>query len=356
MSKSKENYKKSTVEKGRQLEYLVADVYKQLGATVVDTNMRLSGQQLDVYAEIQSLDGFTTRVGIDCKNYTKDVGVNEVNKSAQKLALLRQNGHIDNPVLLAYRGFTPEAKSAANSLGVRTVTYSDLLRQVADFTSYLIKTISKYENTIFHKKGLYCSLHCRSESGKDLGFIDDFVPNWFSSGGRFLTILGDYGSGKTTFAERLFWIMSLIYLDDPLDHRIPVYIPLKRYRKEINIRSLITDLLLHEYDVRIRDFNVFKRLNEQGRILLIFDAFDEMATGAEEAEVIQNIREIQTLVSTNSQVLLTCRTHYFKDQDQMFKVHDGTTLYKEIKTEGSEQAFAFLSPFREEDVISRPSL
>ena len=188
----------------RALELQIADIYQQLGAITVRTNLRLAGQQLDVYAELTTADGFLTRVGIDCKNYASPVGVNETNKSAQKLSLLRQTGRIDIGVLVSTAGFTAEASSAADELGVKTRTFADLLRQVADFTTYLTKAIAKYEQTEIYQKGLYRKLRCLSESGEDLGMVDDHVPQWLASGGRFLTLLGDYGTGKTTFAERLF--------------------------------------------------------------------------------------------------------------------------------------------------------
>lgn len=91
-------------------------------------------------------------------------------------------------------------------------------------------------------------------------------------------------------------------------------------------------------------------LNEQGRILLILDAFDEMATGAEESEVISNFREIKTLICPRSQVVLTCRTHFFKNQDQLYKVHTGTSLYKELDTKLAAHTLYYLAPFTDEDI------
>jgi hypothetical protein len=342
----------STYEKGKSLETEVADIYLQLGARDVQTNIKVSGQQLDVYVVLPTLDGFSTRVGIDCKNYDNNVGVNEVNKSAQKLALLRQAGMIDIPALVSSNGFTPEAKIAADSLGVKTVSLRQLIQKTADFSFYLEGAISKYEKTPFHQMELYTKLNCTSEDGRAQGFIDDFAYTWFDSGGTFLTLLGDYGTGKTTFSKRLFWHLAVEHLKDPIKNRIPIYIPLKRYRKEINIRSLVIDLLLHEYGVKIRDYSVFKSLNEKGRLFLILDAFDEMASNAEESEIILNFREIKSMLCANTKILLTCRTHFLKDQNQIHKMHEGTTLYKEIDTKSKQFTISYLLPFTSDDIIT----
>jgi hypothetical protein len=111
------------------------------------------------------------------------------------------------------------------------------------------------------------------------------------------------------------------------------------------------DLLLHDYGVRIKDYIAFKALNEAGRLLLILDAFDEMATGAEEAEVISNFRELRSLVLERSLVMLTCRTHFFKDQDQLKKVHAGTSLYHELEG-GEAYELCSLLPFSGDDVVA----
>jgi hypothetical protein len=340
----------STTVKGSALERRVAEIYRHLGAETVQTNLRLAGQELDVLAVMPGVDGFANRVWIDCKNYKAKLGVNALNESARKLALLRQAGEIDLPVIVSNVGFTPEAVTAARSLGVRVATLPDLLRRLADFSGYLDRAAAEYEHSRIHAGGLYRALQCTSDDGLGLGDFREYSDRWFASGGQLITLLGDYGTGKTTSAQRLFWESARGYLKDPESNRIPIFIPLKRYRKEVNLRSLITDLLLHEYGVRIPDFRTFTSLNSEGRLLLILDAFDEMASGADEGEVISIFREILALVTPKSRVLLTCRTHFFKDQDQINRIHAGTALYKEMDVGSVKYSLCYISPFDRDDV------
>ena len=64
----------SSYEKGVALEQRVATAYRLLGANPVQTNIRLAGHQLDLYVEILGADGFSTRIGIECKNYSRSLG------------------------------------------------------------------------------------------------------------------------------------------------------------------------------------------------------------------------------------------------------------------------------------------
>lgn len=335
--------------KGHAFEQEVADIYRYLNADKVNTNARMLGHEVDVYVELKTPDGITLRLGIECKNHESKVGLTIATEVINKLGFLRQEREIDLPILVTKNDITAEAKTSLAASKVRHVLLSDLLRNALDFSRYLTGEIGKYEGSLIFKKNLYRSLSCTDESGKNEGLIDDFVPSWFDRGGRFLVILGDYGTGKTTFTRKYFYELAKKYLASPSTSRIPIRIELKQYRKEVNIRSLITDLLLHEYGVRIRDYHAFKRLNEEGRLILIFDAFDEMTSNSTESEIQSNLREIASLAELNTNIILTCRTHYFKDQDELYRAHEGTNLYRIIDSHESH-SIAYINPFTEDDV------
>ncbi len=321
--------KKSTY-KGNELETKVLELYNLISAHKCEQNVLIDGYQLDLYIEVNSNAGFITRIGIDCKNYIKPIGNTEISKAGNKLKTLRLNGAIDIAMIVSQNGFTNKAKAVGDSLGIILRSISDLEQKLTNFSEYLSNEIKKYENSTIYNKKIYRRLKVTSEFGKDLGFVDEVIENLFEQGKKFITLLGDYGTGKTTFAENYFYEKSNQYLSNPSQSRIPIFIPLKRYRKEINIRSLITDLLIHEYGIKIPDYNMFKKLNKCGKLLIILDAFDEMAIGADESEVLSNLKEIKTLVTEKSKIVLTCRTHYFKDSNQIHKAHQGTQLYNEI--------------------------
>lgn len=335
--------------KGYVLEQQVADVYRLLNADIVNTNTRIAGHEVDVYVELKAPDGITTRLGIECKNYEARVGVSIATEVINKLNFLRASGEVDLPILITKNDITAEARTSLRAARINHLLYPELLRRISDFSNYLANEIDGYESSSIYKNGVYRRLTCINENGVNNGFIDDFVPLWFQNKGSFLVVLGDYGTGKTTFTRNYFYKLAKQYLESPSKNRIPIHIELKRYRKEINIRSLITDLLLHEYGVRIKDYHTFKKLNEKGRLTLIFDAFDEMAVTSTEAEISSNLKEIASLAGPKTNIILTCRTHYFKDQNELYRAHEGTSLYKIIDKHDSH-SIVYVNPFTEEDV------
>ena len=66
-------------------------------------------------------------------------------------------------------------------------------------------------------------------------------------------------------------LLAKRYRDDPVNSRIPLFISLRDYAKAVSLRQLITDLLLNKYHVRIKDYTVFERFLESGRLILILD-------------------------------------------------------------------------------------
>lgn len=341
----------SSKSKGSVLEQQVADIYRLLNAEVVNTNIRIAGHEVDVYVELKGQDGIISRLGIECKNYAGKVGVVIATGAINKLTFLRASGEIDLAILITKNNVTAEARTSLATARTTHLLYSELLRRVSDFSNYLIGEVDRYESSSIYKNKVYRQLTCTDEYGVNNGLIDDFVPSWFKKKGNFLVVLGDYGTGKTTFTRKHFYGLAKKYLENPSKNRIPIYIELKRYRKEINIRSLITDLLLHEYGVRIKDYHTFKKLNEKGRLILIFDAFDEMAVTSTESEISSNLKEIASLAGPKTNIILTCRTHYFKDQDELYRAHEGTSLYKIIDNNNHRfHSIVYVNPFTEEDV------
>lgn len=114
---------------------------------------------------------------------------------------------------------------------------------------------------------------------------DDFTAlkyfsDWLGASNKNqLVILGDVGSGKSTLVRFLVYDLARNYLKDPVRHPAPVLIPLGEVRKETSLEGVI-----HEHFSRrnlpVANFRRFEHLVRLGKIILFFDAFDEMATAS----------------------------------------------------------------------------
>lgn len=80
---------------------------------------------------------------------------------------------------------------------------------------------------------------------------------------------------------------------------------------KIDVREIVVNTLANTYGIRNVNFNSFIKLLDAGRLLIIFDGFDETATKADTGQSLRILRELNSLVRRNAKVILSCRTHYF---------------------------------------------
>ncbi len=341
----------SSLQKGKAFEEEVAALFKLMGYSI-ESNTLINAGQIDIRVEIKL--GLVTQKGIiECKNYAgTNVGIEDVEKFCNRISLARQKGQTDFGMLISNTDFSPQAKLCATGYGfVQLKTYRQLLSQLIDFEAYLKNFVYDFEHYDEYSNGqrkpildilsrcdlkrYYIDLKCEDSFGAEPVSIDTFFEKWLDDQNRNqVTLLGDYGTGKSSVALYLTYKLAKKYLEDPVNNRIPLFVSLRDYSKAINIQQLITDLLINHYGVQIQGFGVFQKFVETGKMVLIFDGFDEMATKVDKKTTIENFNELSTVVTANSKTILTCRTHYFRSQSQVFDLFspaNETELMLELK-------------------------
>lgn len=117
---------------GKELERRVADAYRKMGARKVEHDVRLAGNQIDVYVELDTADRGLHRIAVEAKDWTSKVGIDVVNNFALRVRLLRDRGKIDRGVIVSASGFTKEGRDAAKEYEIRLLEPSDLDAMVAE--------------------------------------------------------------------------------------------------------------------------------------------------------------------------------------------------------------------------------
>src|SRR5208337_3507138 len=113
-----------------------------------------------------------------------------------------------------------------------------------------------------------------------------------------------------------------------------------------SIESAITDHFVNNLKINI-NYKTFESLNKAGVFLMILDGFDEMPWPVNEKNVFRAFKEIDKLVSPKSKIILTCRTHFFKNIQEIHEIHKGTILYESIKDKFGYDLI-FINPFRKD--------
>ena len=115
--------------KSMEFERSVAAIFRILGAKV-EHEVEVAGNQIDVLVTETTSSGIPLRTAIECKAYTKQVGLGTTNFYAQLAQLLRDRGLIDKFAIVAQSGFTKNARKAGREHGLELMEYADLQNKV----------------------------------------------------------------------------------------------------------------------------------------------------------------------------------------------------------------------------------
>ncbi|GET39476.1 NACHT domain-containing protein [Microseira wollei] len=209
-------------------------------------------------------------------------------------------------------------------------TFDELLDQDADFSGYLNWLETEIKSR--HIETKYVPLACTKEeldpvTGRKIavsryderdGWIDGYIDLWIDDPAKeHISILGEFGTGKTWFAFHYAWTALQRYRDAQKRGierpRLPLVIPLRDYAKAVSVESLFSEFFFRKHEIPLAGYSAFEQLNRMGKLLLIFDGFDEMAARVDRQEMINNFWELAKIVVPGAKVILTCRTEHFPE-------------------------------------------
>ncbi|KAB8317041.1 NACHT domain-containing protein, partial [Tolypothrix campylonemoides VB511288] len=208
-------------------------------------------------------------------------------------------------------------------------TFDELIDQDADFSGYLDWLETEVKRREIDKK--YVSLACTKEEFDPVtkrrigvsryderdGWIDGYLDLWLDDPAKeHISILGEFGTGKTWFAFHYAWTALQRYRDAQKRGverpRLPLIITLRDYAKALNVENVLAGFFFTQHNIRLNS-EVFDQLNSMGKLLLIFDGFDEMAAKCDRQQMINNFWELAKVVVPGAKVILTCRTEHFPE-------------------------------------------
>ncbi len=234
-----------------------------------------------------------------------------------------EDGDYDRALAVTNSAFDPAVMAHVNdrrrlSRRVKLATPGQLLGELLDLKEYVRRVREDYEGYSPERpsrylplrtdlKKYFVPLQCKGDYTGDLfQAIDSFLGD---SGVNHLTVLGDFGTGKSSCAMEL--TVRLLERGGP---RMPLFFSLRDYQHVETLQSIVTKGMTEKYGIANFNYPAFLRLLEEGRLLLIFDAFDELATLSERWATVASLRRLNEAVRGRSKVILTCRTHYFTTQ------------------------------------------
>lgn len=295
----------------------VAELFRVNGHNV-QTSVKINHREIDVRAEeTQSL--VRKVILIECADYATTVGIDKLTQDITKLRAAKEQMK-DNAVIMhvSRNGYTPESYGYANDSGIPAFAFADLQSQLINFEPYLNAIsqdplrdpiLSEYQPNRIHFEG------APSNSVAALTFFD----NWLASEDRWLTLLGDYGVGKSWTLKRLLYHMVDRYREDPTRNALPLFVPLQRFTKAFDFENLILRTL-QIYGVSGVFYSAIEYMMSKGRIVFLLDSFDEMAQHLSRETIRENLKEMLTGIGDKARAIMTSRPNYFEGRSERLLV------------------------------------
>ncbi len=261
--------------------------------------------------------------------------------ASQVIGRYRQTPDVQRIVVTSKAVSSDLKETLLKEARINTVLYTDLLFELAPMKDYAKKVIDDFHRwraDNWDNNDWFIRPDVTTDKNKSRKLAMKHIANWLGDKGtKHLAILGDLGTGKTTLVRFLAYELAKAFLADPLRHPAPVFIELNEdMRKEVALNSIIIKHF-DQMEVPLPSIKRFEHLVKTGRIILLFDAFDEMADRLHDEEVKKrNLEQLLKPSQYGGKVLITSRTHYFKDYSQ------------QVKLLGDKAEFIYLSPFTED--------
>ncbi len=347
----------------------------------VRRQISISGKKVDVYCEINSQLQGSTRIAVECKDYSKSLTREVVAGIIADYAPLFFSQEIDKLFLITRRGIVANATTSLNEKQVKHYTLKELedlvvdpsilldnmSRQfeIDDLNQYYIpakatavdlkqvfsnfeavyspamdicinRGILKYEvliaylkshkdyekhlsNLEINKNNFSKILKLRSE--RNIVDLFSLVDEWVGAAEMQcgLALLGSYGTGKSSFAKYIARHYSEKYKAGEFK-RLPLLIELRDFGAHQDMEGLITHHLVNKHKMQNGSYSLFRKMNKEGRYLLIFDGFDEMKQGMTRDALFYNFNEINQLSEGNSKIILAGRPTIFESTEEQASI------------------------------------
>ncbi|MCK4762284.1 MAG: NACHT domain-containing protein, partial [Candidatus Aminicenantes bacterium] len=343
---------------GKTFEEKTGEIFRLMGFEV-EFDRETAGKTIDIFLKKKKSIGQKYEYYIcECKDWPYHVDKDVVDELSFILEEVKEELKIGCEAIIVTRvGFTGNAKKAAQDRGIELHTYEDMLTGLMNFDNYLTGLIQGFEGTDLER--LYIEQDVIPENNPEEINSFDFVDSWLQSPGqKHFSLLGDYGTGKTSFARKLAYDMAKKYKAEPGKNRIPFFIDLRQCQKALSLETLLHEQLKNS-GVEPANEEIFLKLLAEGKILLIFDAFDEMATMSNAEITLSNFRQLNRAVEGEAKVIMASRTHYFRDKYEVDTIlkkqgvkglsEKATLLYREIHSK-PEYEIVYLKEFSEKQV------
>jgi WD40 repeat protein len=211
-------------------------------------------------------------------------------------------------------GLLARLRSLAQSAGVRLRSLVDL-QGLPDLGSFLSEQTARLARDKAYAADQYVPQRFRSTPEESEPVRADVVAELQrivgEPDGRFVLLLGDFGFGKTFALRELTRRLS-----ETPGAPLPILIDLRRLDRAHSVDGLMAAHLANHGNAVI-DLRSLRYLLRQGRIVLIFDGFDELVSRISYDRAADHLERLVGAVQDDAKIIVASRTQHFRNREQV---------------------------------------
>ncbi|MFI7502998.1 TIR domain-containing protein [Streptomyces sp. NPDC049687] len=207
-----------------------------------------------------------------------------------------------------------ELRDHARRRGVRVRSFTEF-QGLLDLRAYVGAQSERLRTDPRYPPGIYLPQRYREVERLDAedrdGLVDDMLRLLDSDQGRFLLLLGDFGHGKTFALREL-----ARRIPAELPHLVPLLVELNALDRAYSFEGLVAAHLA-AHGVDNIDLRAFRYMLQQGRIVLLFDGFDELVTRVTYDRAAERLQVLLDSAVDSAKIVVSSRTQHFRSQGQV---------------------------------------
>ncbi len=217
---------------------------------------------------------------------------------------------------LVYAGERPEPglRERAARRGVRVRSFLEL-QGLIDLRGYVAAQTAELSAEGPYSPELYLPQRYRDEVHPGGGEGDDLVDEMLrlleTDQGRVLLLLGSFGHGKTFALREL-----ARRIPERLPHLAPLLIPLRSLDRSHSLEGLVAAHLANR-GVDVIDLRALRYMLRQGRVVLLFDGFDELVNRVSYERAAEHLHTLLKAAVDHAKIVVSGRTQHFRSDEQV---------------------------------------
>ncbi|MDT4987759.1 MAG: hypothetical protein QOI74_1853, partial [Micromonosporaceae bacterium] len=202
--------------------------------------------------------------------------------------------------------------AAAHKRGINLLSFVEY-QGLMDLRGYLARQTERLTNSRLYPPATYVPQRYRvigtDEIRQDLL---EQVFGWVESDEQqFVLLLGDFGLGKTFLMQELARRMP-----ERLPHVVPMLLELRTLEKARSVDELVAQHLAFSGEKRI-NLEAFRYMLRSGRIVLLFDGFDELALRVSYDRAADRLQTLLQGLEGRAKLIISSRSQHFMSTQQV---------------------------------------